>query len=310
MPITRRQFTQSSAAALAATAFAGPLSRRLFAQGPSPIEWRRINDNARAIEGLGGNALVFADGGEALLVDTKVAVGGELTRGLIESADYNVTRVVNTHHHADHTGGNAHWTRDTPLTAHANASPRIAQQFDRYEQSLQRRDPSAKSPPIASYAPTETIEGDTEIKIGDATVEIHHFGPGHTDNDLAIFIPSENILHTGDLCFHKMHIFVDLNGGVSTKGWHASVEELIKLCDENTVVVPGHGPVTNIRGLETQRDYIRDLRETVAKAIKEGKTREQTYRLPMPGTENYASPRLLPAALAAIYVEMTGETPG
>jgi len=308
--MTRRQFTRATAAAIAGTALAGPAATRLLAQSPIPISWRRINRDARVVEGMGGNALVFKSGKEALLIDTKVINVGELTRGFVERADFAVTRVINTHHHADHSGGNAAWTGDTPLLAHTTAKERILGQHKLYQSSLQRDDPQATTPPIADFAPTETTDGDTEITVGETTVNLRHFGPGHTDNDLAVHIPEQNILHTGDLVFRDMHIYVDNNGGVSTKGWLASVEELIKLCDRDTIVIPGHGPVTDIRGLEEQRDYIRDLREIVAGAIKDGKTREETYRLPFPGTEKFDSPRGLAYALNGVYTEMTGESAG
>jgi glyoxylase-like metal-dependent hydrolase (beta-lactamase superfamily II) len=307
MPITRRQFNQAAAAALATTACAGPLTRRLMAQAPSPVQWRRISDKARVIEGLGGNALVFTDGDDTLLVDTKIAIAGALTRGFIETGGYHITQVVNTHHHADHTGGNAVWTPDTPILAHELAKPRISAQHDQYKKTLQRRDPDAEIPPAEQYAPTQTIPGDSELTIGGHTIELRHYGPGHTDNDLVLLIPKENILHTGDLLFCKMHVYIDLDGGASTKGWLANVEELIKLCDADTTVIPGHGPVTSVRGLEQQRDYLRTLRETVAEAVKSGKSREETYKLPIPGYEDYESARGQAMALNAAYIELTGK---
>ena len=308
MPITRRQFTRVSAVALASATCAGPLVGRLMAQEPTPVNWRRLSRKARVVEGMGGNALVFVDGDGTLLVDTKIASVGELTRGFIETADYKITQIVNTHHHADHTGGNFAWSADTPILAHEIARNRVLEQHSLYVSSQKRDDPNATTPDIESFAPSHTTPGDTEITIGDQKIILRHFGPGHTDNDLAVHIPGENILHAGDLLFHKTHIYVDLKGGVSTKHWMANVDELIKLCDNRTTVIPGHGPVTNVRGLEKQRDYIRALREVVTDAIKAGKTREETYRLPLPGTENYDPPKGLAYALSAVYKEMTGET--
>ncbi|MCB9838817.1 MAG: MBL fold metallo-hydrolase [Phycisphaeraceae bacterium] len=308
MHVTRRQFTRTSAAALASAAFAGPLTRRVLAQVASPVNWRRISDRARAIEGMGGNALIFAQGDDTLLIDTKIAVGGQLTRDYIQTGGYMVTQVINTHHHADHTGGNAWWKPDTPILAHELAVPRIRAQRDRYDDSLKRRDPNDSAPPIELFVPSDTTNGETELTIGDEKVILHHFGPGHTDNDIVVLIPGENLLHTGDLCFNKMHPFIDLDGGATTKGWLAAVEQCLKLCDERTIVVPGHGPVTNFRGLELQRDYFNALRETVARAVKEGRSREETYKLPIPGFEDYDSPRGQAMALSAAYIELTGKS--
>lgn len=306
--ITRRQFNRNTAAAIAATAFAGPLTRRLLAQENAGIEWRRLNQDARVIEGMGGNALVFARGSEALLVDTKVAVIGALTRSLVERSDYKITQVVNTHHHADHTGGNAVWSADTPILAHEKAKPRILAQHEQYAKSLHRRDPDERVPAPEAYAPSQTTPGDTELTIGGTDVILRHLGPGHTDNDLIVQIPSQNILHTGDLLFNRMHPFIDLGGGATTKGWLQNVEALIELCELDTVVIPGHGPVTSVRALEEQRDYLRLLRKTVADAVKSGKSREETFRMTLPGYESYDSPRGQAMALNAAYVELTGKS--
>jgi len=306
MQMTRRQFAQSTAGAIAATSLT-PLLSRAFAHQQGPLDWRRISDDARVIEGMGGNAMILTSRKDVLLIDTKVAAVGKMARGLVESGRYKVTQVVNTHHHADHTGGNFAWSPDTPILAHEIAKERVLKQHKIYADSIKRQDPEAPIPDAEAFAPTQTTPGDTEITIGNYKVILRFFGPGHTDNDLAVFIPNENILHAGDLLFNKMHIFVDLKGGASTKGWMANVEELIKLCDNRTTVIPGHGPVTNVRGLEKQRDYIKQLREIVTEAIAAGKSREETYRTPVPGTEKYEFARGLPNALSAIYTEMTGE---
>ena len=308
MPMTRREFTKASAGTIAATTVTGltPHLPRALGHQAEPLNWRRLNDKARVIEGMGGNALVMTSGEDALLVDTKIAAFGDALHRFVGSGGFNVTQVINTHHHADHTGGNFAWSADTPILAHEIARERVLKQHSTFSNSLKRGDPDATIPDADAFAPTHTTPGDTEISVGKHKIVLRHFGPGHTDNDLVVFIPDENILHAGDLLFHKMHIFLDLKSGASSKGWMANVDELIKMCDATTTVIAGHGPVTTRRGLEQQRDYIRSLREEVAKAIKDGKSRKEAQRLQIKGTEKYNMPRGLPNALNAIFTEMTG----
>jgi len=304
MPITRRQFNSAAAGALAGAALSGSLTRRISAQAPSPVGWRRLTGKSRAIEGMGGNALVFQDGRDVLLVDTKISPVGKLMREFVEAGGYEVTQVINTHHHADHTGGNFAWSQDTPVLAHEKASARIADQTKQYMDMIRRRDPDAADIPAERFAPTDTIPGDSELVIGDQQVIIRHFGPGHTDNDLVLYLPDENILHPGDLLFHNMHIFVDLGAGADTAAWLRNVEACMELCNDRTVVVPGHGTVTNISGLEQQREYLIAIRKQVADAIADGKSMEETYRMPLEGFDEHEPPHGLARALAAIYLEL------
>ena len=182
----------------------------------------------------GGNALVLVAGGQALLVDCKNPPYGPALRRDASAMGGTLTTVVNTHHHADHTGGNAAFTNNLAVVAHAKGAPRTRAQIARYKAALEglpadsefSKDARAMLDALASrgedaWAPTRTITTREELQIGGERVVLEPIGPAHTDNDLAVFLPGKNILHTGDLCFHKLHPFVDPSGGSDIEGWIA-----------------------------------------------------------------------------------------
>ena len=85
------------------------------------FEWKSLHAKAWAAIGQGGNSLVITDAGETLLIDTKMPVFGDILRREAESTVGTLTMVLNTHHHADHTGGNHAFTKDLPLLSHKKA---------------------------------------------------------------------------------------------------------------------------------------------------------------------------------------------
>ncbi|MFA6044601.1 MAG: MBL fold metallo-hydrolase [Phycisphaerales bacterium] len=259
--------------------------------------WKPAADNALVAFGGGGNSLVLRGKGATLLVDCKNAPYGDCLRR--EAKD--VTVVVNTHHHADHTGGNHAFSKDLKIIAQTNATPRVLGQMNRYVSQLKEAAtqlgeatgpavPKVREEAMALYkrveklkptdfAPTLTFDTDDTLDVGGIEVKLHHFGPGHTDNDLIVHVPSLNLIHTGDLLFHNRHPFIDLDGGASTTGWLASLAKIIALCDAKTVVIPGHGEITNVGGLLNQVHYFEFARTLIEKEFKAGKTRDDIIAL-------------------------------
>src|SRR5690606_19592002 len=138
-----------------------------------------------------------------------------------------------------------------------------------------------------AWIATRTVAKTETIQIGAERVELEHVGPAHTDNDLVVFIPGRNILHTGDVVFHRLFPFVDAQGGASVDGWIAACDRLLRIADRDTVVVPGHGEVTDRNGISEQRAFLVALRDFVAKQIKEGRTADEVEAMSIPGYEKY-----------------------
>jgi glyoxylase-like metal-dependent hydrolase (beta-lactamase superfamily II) len=366
---TRREFLGVSllaAAGAVATAGAPGVAlaggRGLWQPSQEGLEWREVRGGVWVAIGGGGNsmlALSSARGGagEALLVDTKLATfGPSLARQSRSGGRRQGTKlamVINTHHHADHSGGNFAFTsppgdasddgqgseerqrrwQAPRLVAHAKAEGRIRGQIERYQEQvrsaltgaglpeeirgdLQRMRQRLDSLNADAWAPKETIGDSAEWSLGEGAgegdeggggealkIEARHFGAGHTDNDIVVRLPQRNVLHAGDLLFHEMHPFFDPTGGVTCKGWIESVRRTIELCDDETVVIPGHGEVTDIDGLKKQAEYLEKLWDEVGKLVDAGTPREEAVQREWPFMQGLGRPQLRERVIGAVYDE-------
>lgn len=331
--LSRRQFNALtlSTATLAALGPAAGLFARRRADAPSTLfEWRETVGGAKVAFGEGGNALLVMSRGQSMLIDCKNPGLGATLRREAESYGSPLSMVVNTHHHGDHSGGNSAFTKDVPLVAHARAKPRIIAQTEemlgrsqRVLQGLEGGDKPASKQVIdevkafidsvaglkgEEFAPTRLIDQRMEAdKFGELEVHFHHIGAGHTDNDLVVYFPSLNLVHMGDLLFHRNYPFIDLSAGATTMGWQESLREVIKFCDDQTVVIPGHGEITDVNGLAAQIEFFNKIREVVkhAKDV-ESMTKEEVMKLTPGAFEGYGLEQIRPRTLGAVYDEMVG----
>lgn len=328
MSLKRREFLALAAAVAAAPALAASRASRAV------FEWAPVGKGLFATRGqtTGGNVLLIVGEGEAMLVDAKFAgLGPTLRREAAARAGEGaaITHLLNTHHHADHTGGNHAFTGDAQVLAHRRAERRIREQFDRYRQQIGQaaehvraaldggEDPAAlreareladRSFEAADWAPTRTIEQDHQrLEIGQARVDVHHFGPGHTDNDLVVHLPEQNVLHTGDLLFHNMHPYFDPPGGATARGWIDSLEKTLELTDDTTIVIPGHGRIANRAAIEKQLAYLRQVRDAALLAVRQGKSREQFLQTDLEIFDGLQREQIKERALGAIYDEASAE---
>ena len=342
MNLTRREFTTLAVAAaagsaltpIALAAFEAPQSKR--AKRGAFFDWRSVGDRARAGFGGGGNALVVASKNEAVLIDCKNFGFGPTLRNEAHEQFGALTAVINTHHHGDHSGGNHAFTDDLPLYAQQNAKERIVQNasrtlgrvraagdtaLERYRSQL----PGASKTPggakraasdlvtlfksintldAKQFAPTDTFDTTKELAVGGLTLQLHHIGPGHTDNDAFVFIPELNVLHTGDLLFYELHPFIDMGAGASSEGWMKNCDAMLELCDAATTVIPGHGEITDRSGIAGQKEYFQMVRNAMASAHKEGKSRDEAIKIELPALADYGFEQIKERTFGSVYDEM------
>jgi len=341
MNATRREFLKISGAAALLPGMAGEaLAGMVAGQEAEPgtfFDWQEIARGVHAVADLasGGNTMVVVGRRASMLIDAKPPIYGPTVlteaRGLApERAP--LTTLVNTHHHLDHTGGNVAFAEPVEVLSHAKCRERVLEQFDRYRSSLrygaERLEPEdtpegkamverakalagrADSLKAEDWAPTETMEAYRRINLNGVTAQLYHVGAGHTDNDVFVRIPERNVVHAGDLVFHELHPFFDTDGGVSSSGWIESLNRLLQQCDDETVVVPGHGKLTDAVGVQKQIDYIRNLRLEVGKVIEAGKSEEEASGMTWPFMEGLGFERLRERAIRAVYAELSAERGG
>lgn len=334
--ISRRQFTLAVGTSLAA----GALPASLFAStccNDSFFEWKELRPGVHAGFGQGGNAGLIQTSAGGILIDAKNAPYGETLRREADALGKPVSLLINTHHHADHTGGNhAFLTGDSAVGVimHPKAAPRVEDQIERYVSQMKKaRDgldevgeeemPARVRREIQSagddaddltklnFSPSpamdETMFRGTDIFLSDITFSLTHVGPGHTDNDIFVFVEKLNLLHAGDLLFHNRHPYMDTSAGTTSAGWIKSCEKMLEICNDETIVIPGHGEITNADGIRQQIRYFESVRAAAAQAISNDTTREDFVKIELPTFKDYGGTRIKERSLGTIYDEMLKE---
>ncbi|MDY7110187.1 MAG: MBL fold metallo-hydrolase [Planctomycetota bacterium] len=318
---TRREFMQVMGMLSLATLTP---TRLLFAQArQGGLAVKTLRDDAWFIEGGGGNCLLLKTPDGPVLCDSKVATAAiDLRDETFKLAERLPKLLVNTHHHYDHIGGNFLLAEQASVLAHRNLKPRIAPTLEgsilpalrRQAAELKqagRADESAAlgmrigKLSVEDFAATEEIDEAHEQVFGGVKLRLFHYGPAHTDNDIVMFLPELNMLHMGDLIFHELHPYIDRAAGATTGGWQAALAEAMKLCDDETIVIPGHGELTDRSGLKGQDGYFVELRRFVNEQIKAGKGREEIVQMQVPAFEGRGFDRVQPVALGVMYDELT-----
>ena len=216
------------------------------------------------------NAGLVADSGESLLVDTLFDL--KLTREMLDAmrraeakATARIGTLVNTHSNGDHTFGNQ-------LVAGAEivASKACAEEMV-HDNGAQRLAEMKRAANGASAAgaflaeifapfdftgidvamPTLTFEGELTRRVGNKTVHLIQVGPAHTRGDVLAYVPQERVIFTGDMLFINGHPII----------WAGPVGNWIKACQlmldlDVETVVPGHGPVTDKKGVAAVKGYL------------------------------------------------------
>jgi cyclase len=282
MRIDRRQFIVVSSGAFAAA----PLAR-IFAQtpaAPAVMAFTDVRRNVGIFTGRGGTIGWLVNPDAVVAVDTQFADTAKVcVEGLKQKAGGRaIDTVFNTHHHGDHTGGNAVFRAEAKrLIAHQNV-PEL-------QRKVAAAAPNAAAPTVADV----TFDKTWSQRFGDETITASFNGPGHTGGDAIIRFERANVAHMGDLLFHERHPRVDRAGGASIQNWITILEKATKDFPADTIYIAGHSkeglPVTVDRKAVLQfRDYFTAVLNATRKAIAGGQTKEALAATPsLPGFEGY-----------------------
>jgi glyoxylase-like metal-dependent hydrolase (beta-lactamase superfamily II) len=236
------------------------------------IRVERIAPGVAVLFGAGGNiGLSYGEDGN-VVVDDQFAPLTDKILAAVATIDPDPVRfVLNTHWHFDHTGGNeALGKRGAVIIAHDNVRRRMStEQF--IAAMNQKIEPSPKDAlPVVTFA-----EGVTLHLNGD-TLHVVHVANAHTDGDALIHWQKANVLHMGDTFFHKESFpFVDLSSGGSIDGMIAATNQGLRMANDATRIIPGHGPVASRAEFTAYRDMLVDIRAKVAAGIKARRTLAQ-----------------------------------
>ena len=257
----------------------------LHAQAPNPdageLHLLPVQGNVYMLVGAGGNITVQTGKDGVLLVDSGLVQFAPKIMAAIRTLSKEPIRyIVNTHVHADHTGGNEALVKlggtggnpgPTLVVAHLGVQERMA------------------GPPLPNQAPTPrgVWPNDTystpykDFFFNNEAVVVTHIPAAHTDGDSIVFFRRSDVISTGDIFTPGHYPGIVLEQGGSVQGLIAGLNKILEITvpakyqEGGTYVIPGHGRLCEEADVVEYRDMVTIIRDRVQDMIAKGMTLEQ-----------------------------------
>jgi cyclase len=271
------------------------------------------------------NAGMIVDGDTSLLVDTlyDLKLTGEMLaamRGSIPAAA-QIDMLVNTHANGDHCYGNQ-LVEGARIIASARTAEEMLETPPERMAMLLKQAPALGA--LGAFAsrvfgpfnfeniiltpPTQTFEGQLDLRVGTKQVRLLEVGPAHTRGDTLVYVPGDRVIFTGDILFIEGHPIM----------WAGPVGNWIRACDlilslEVETIVPGHGPLTDKQGVVRLKEYWEYLLREVRLRYEAGLSPQEAARdLPLDAYASWNDAERVVVNVASIYRELSGqqEPPG
>jgi cyclase len=236
--------------------------------GGAPIQAQPLTDSLTLLSGPGGNVVVLNGTDGKLMGDTFVQPAWpHLKDALAAIGNAPVKTVIDTHWHFDHSDNNAPLrAAGATLIAHENTKKRMSETHTLAVLNL------TFPPSPAEALPQQTFKQTHKMTMNGETVSLVHVPPAHTDSDIYIHFEKGNVLQCGDIFFNGMFPYIDDGTGGSLSGTIAGATTLLAAADNNTKIVPGHGPLGTKADLMKYRDMLTTVRDRLQKLKSSGKS--------------------------------------
>jgi cyclase len=237
------------------------------------IETQKVAEGLYVLFGVGGNIAVSIGKDGVLIVDDQLPqVIDKIEAAIAKVGGEGVDYAVNTHWHFDHAeGNNVLGPNGTTIIAHSNARAGMAKGglVNMVVAQYNQQPYPAKALPVITYD-----EG-MQIHFNDNQIDLKNFSPAHTSGDTVVIFKEQNAVHLGDVFNNAGYPFIDVDSGGSIDGMIQFCEETLQLTTMDTIVIPGHGPVTDVATLRRYVSMLQSVRTRVTDLIDAGKTMEQ-----------------------------------
>jgi glyoxylase-like metal-dependent hydrolase (beta-lactamase superfamily II) len=243
-----------NAAAASATIDSSPLRRGLI-----------------VLFGSGGNITVLTGANGKFLVDGGIALSKVKLKAALDAIGPEPLKyLVNTHWHWDHSDGNE-WLHN--LGATIIARPETLKDLQSTIRIEEWGHTFTPVPPAA--LPTVLISKEKIMDFDRERVVIRPYLPSHTNGDLVVYFTRADVLATGDTYWNGLYPFIDHEVGGGIDGMIRAANMDISAAGDNTIIVPGHGPLSGKKDLMEYRDMLVDIRNKVSSLKSEGLSEEQ-----------------------------------
>jgi len=266
-----KRIALAALAGVAVAAMVGAVSAQ------APVDWEKIQikttdlgNKTYMLEGQGGNITIAVGTDGIIMVDTQFAPLSDKIKAAIKAiSPLPIKYAILTHFHGDHTGGVANFQKDGVI-ALSQDNIRI-----RLIAGTTNGTSGNKMAPLSGDAiPKETyVGGEKTIEVGGRKAVVKHIYNAHTDGDSYVYFADANVLATGDI-MNNNHRYqqVDFANGGDIRGMIRATDEWLKLANDQTKVVVGHGPLGNKKSIADYNAMVKEAREKVEKLFNEGKT--------------------------------------
>lgn len=252
----------------------GPQGHTAQTAAPTPVETTDLGSGIYMLTGRGGNVGVLSGDEGTFVIDSQYT---DMAPGLLSaikeiSGDTDIRFLLNTHWHGDHTGGNIPMAETgATILAHDEVRTRLTSENTRAmggeTQTISPADEAAW--PVVSYSE------EMRVYLNDQTIHILHLPKAHTDGDSAVYFEEANVLHTGDVMFNGRFPFVDVWSGGTFPGYIKALSKLHSLTNDETRIIPGHGPEATRADIKALRDMMIAAVVAVEKSMDGGKSLEE-----------------------------------
>ena len=264
-----------AALAGAAVLFAGTaLAQQNVDFSKVEIKTTDLGNKTYMLQGQGGNITVAVGNDGIIMVDSEFAPLHDKIKTAIEKiSPLPIKYLINTHYHGDHTGGNALFHKDgATVVAQDNIRVRLA------AGSAPNGLTGAKmAPQPADALPSDTYCcGSKTVEVGGRKALLTHVYNAHTDGDTWVYFDAANVLDTGDTFTNSgRYNTIDFANGGDIRGLIRAVDAFLKVSNDQTKIVPGHGALAKRADLVAWREMLVTSRDRVQKLFDEGKSEQE-----------------------------------
>ena len=234
------------------------------------IKTTKLSNNFYTLEGQGGMIGILTGPDGIFMVDTQFApLSAKIAAAIKQVSNQPIRFIVNTHVHADHTGGNENFAKmGAVLVARNELRDRLA-----HPVPAANGTPGVPAPPAA--LPLITYEGQILFHMNGEDIRVIGIPRAHTDGDSMVYFPGPDVLMTGDFYRSIQYPNIDRANGGSLNGMIDGLGRIIGLAGPNTKIVPGHGAMVTRTEVMAHRDMILAIRDKVSQLVSQGKSQEE-----------------------------------
>ncbi|MAO10918.1 MAG: MBL fold metallo-hydrolase [Flavobacteriaceae bacterium] len=223
----------------------------------------KANNDVYMLKGKGGNIGLSFGKESILMIDDQYAeLSQDILKAIRKISDKPIKTLINTHFHGDHTGGNTAFKKEgAVIFSHEKTRERLTGVVNTDQKKIDE-----------SALPMVTFTENLQFHHNGETIQAFHIENAHTDGDVAIFFPKNNVIHTGDVFFNGNYPYIDTKSGGSIDGYIKGLEKIKMMSNDDTKIIPGHGELGNIDDLTFTINMLNDIYKSVRFHFAKGKS--------------------------------------